>query len=150
MAGQWGLYVDTVEFVISITGFSFLFFDLFGFSIELINSLHCYSIHDSCESASANGPIGSRSYKQPHRPFTAYLRFASAFPSIPLPTQAEIGHLFENMGDSSVGRDPGKSQSPTPQHRRGYQACDPCRKRKVKCDLGSKISDLSSHLGYYF
>ncbi|PWY66071.1 hypothetical protein BO70DRAFT_174630 [Aspergillus heteromorphus CBS 117.55] len=24
-----------------------------------------------------------------------------------------------------------------PQHRRGYQACDPCRKRKVKCDLGS-------------
>lgn len=22
-------------------------------------------------------------------------------------------------------------------HRRGYQACDPCRKRKVKCDLGS-------------
>lgn len=23
------------------------------------------------------------------------------------------------------------------QHRRGYQACDPCRKRKVKCDLGS-------------
>ncbi len=31
-------------------------------------------------------------------------------------------------------------QEPTPprdQHRRGYQACDPCRKRKVKCDLGS-------------
>ncbi|KAK2775129.1 hypothetical protein FQN53_003310, partial [Emmonsiellopsis sp. PD_33] len=23
------------------------------------------------------------------------------------------------------------------QHRRGYQACDPCRKRKVRCDLGS-------------
>ncbi|EAU33944.1 conserved hypothetical protein [Aspergillus terreus NIH2624] len=33
-------------------------------------------------------------------------------------------------------RDP-KSSSPQPQHRRGYQACDPCRKRKVKCDLGS-------------
>ncbi|KAE8154945.1 hypothetical protein BDV25DRAFT_170308 [Aspergillus avenaceus] len=30
-----------------------------------------------------------------------------------------------------------KSPSPQPQHRRGYQACDPCRKRKVKCDLGS-------------
>ncbi len=31
-------------------------------------------------------------------------------------------------------------QEPTPprdQHRRGYQACDPCRRRKVKCDLGS-------------
>jgi hypothetical protein len=24
-------------------------------------------------------------------------------------------------------------------HRRGYQACDPCRKRKVKCDLGSEF-----------
>jgi Fungal Zn(2)-Cys(6) binuclear cluster domain len=34
-------------------------------------------------------------------------------------------------------------QEPTPprdQHRRGYQACDPCRKRKVKCDLGSMSS----------
>ncbi|KJK68591.1 Zn2-Cys6 binuclear cluster domain protein [Aspergillus parasiticus SU-1] len=30
-----------------------------------------------------------------------------------------------------------KSPSPQAQHRRGYQACDPCRKRKVKCDLGS-------------
>ncbi|PWY94143.1 hypothetical protein BO94DRAFT_621583 [Aspergillus sclerotioniger CBS 115572] len=28
-------------------------------------------------------------------------------------------------------------QGQQPQHRRGYQACDPCRKRKVKCDLGS-------------
>ena len=26
------------------------------------------------------------------------------------------------------------------QHRRGYQACDPCRKRKVKCDLGSVLA----------
>lgn len=34
-----------------------------------------------------------------------------------------------------------KSPSPSaPQHRRGYQACDPCRKRKVKCDLGSMRS----------
>ncbi|KAJ5832491.1 hypothetical protein N7474_000802 [Penicillium riverlandense] len=30
-----------------------------------------------------------------------------------------------------------KSPSPQSHHRRGYQACDPCRKRKVKCDLGS-------------
>ncbi|KAK2748142.1 hypothetical protein FQN57_001266 [Myotisia sp. PD_48] len=32
---------------------------------------------------------------------------------------------------------PQRSLSPPAQHRRGYQACDPCRKRKVKCDLGS-------------
>ena len=25
------------------------------------------------------------------------------------------------------------------QHRRGYQACQPCRQRKVKCDLGSRL-----------
>ena len=42
-----------------------------------------------------------------------------------------------------------RSQSPPPpsQHRRGYQACDPCRKRKVKCDLknGSKLFENSYH-----
>ncbi|KAJ5122539.1 hypothetical protein N7448_003671 [Penicillium atrosanguineum] len=38
---------------------------------------------------------------------------------------------------NSTGQGSGKSLSPAPQHRRGYQACDPCRKRKVKCDLGS-------------
>jgi len=31
-----------------------------------------------------------------------------------------------------------ESSPPRDLHRRGYQACDPCRKRKVKCDLGSK------------
>src|SRR5271156_3365639 len=28
-------------------------------------------------------------------------------------------------------------QSAQPQHKRVYQACIPCRRRKVKCDLGS-------------
>ncbi|KAL4887334.1 hypothetical protein BJY04DRAFT_225412 [Aspergillus karnatakaensis] len=36
--------------------------------------------------------------------------------------------------DSATRRSPSPSNT---QHRRGYQACDPCRKRKVKCDLGS-------------
>jgi hypothetical protein len=40
--------------------------------------------------------------------------------------------------DADVGKSP--SPSAAPQHRRGYQACDPCRKRKVKCDLGSMIN----------
>lgn len=39
---------------------------------------------------------------------------------------------------------PRNSSSPQPQHRRGYQACDPCRKRKVKCDLGSKSSSCDA------
>ncbi|KAJ5587498.1 uncharacterized protein N7459_003263 [Penicillium hispanicum] len=38
---------------------------------------------------------------------------------------------------NSAGQTSGTSPSPASQHRRGYQACDPCRKRKVKCDLGS-------------
>ncbi|KAL7946889.1 hypothetical protein V8C42DRAFT_364165 [Trichoderma barbatum] len=31
----------------------------------------------------------------------------------------------------------GQSQSLLPQHKRVYQACIPCRRRKVRCDLGS-------------
>lgn len=38
-----------------------------------------------------------------------------------------------------------REQSPVVQHRRGYQACDPCRKRKVKCDLGSQFAPLPSN-----
>ncbi|KAL3474152.1 hypothetical protein BJX99DRAFT_185832 [Aspergillus californicus] len=44
--------------------------------------------------------------------------------------QQENGH---NSRETSARR----STSPQNHHRRGYQACDPCRKRKVKCDLGS-------------
>lgn len=38
-----------------------------------------------------------------------------------------------------------RSETPPTQHRRGYQACDPCRKRKVKCDLGSASKPLLCH-----
>jgi hypothetical protein len=40
-----------------------------------------------------------------------------------------------DVGDTRQGSSP-----PRDLHRRGYQACDPCRKRKVKCDLGSKLA----------
>jgi hypothetical protein len=41
--------------------------------------------------------------------------------------------------ESSTGstNDQSQSQPPPPQHKRVYQACIPCRRRKVKCDLGS-------------
>jgi len=41
--------------------------------------------------------------------------------------------------ESSNGSDgsPSVQQSQQPQHKRVYQACIPCRRRKVKCDLGS-------------
>ncbi|CAG8051871.1 unnamed protein product [Penicillium olsonii] len=41
------------------------------------------------------------------------------------------------MGQDANSGLHGKSEANDTQHRRGYQACDPCRKRKVKCDLGS-------------
>jgi Fungal Zn(2)-Cys(6) binuclear cluster domain len=40
--------------------------------------------------------------------------------------------------DLDVGDNRQESSSARDLHRRIYQACDPCRKRKVKCDLGSK------------
>ncbi|RDW63145.1 Zn(II)2Cys6 transcription factor domain-containing protein [Aspergillus mulundensis] len=46
----------------------------------------------------------------------------------------------EQQDDGLYSRETSARRSPSPsntQHRRGYQACDPCRKRKVKCDLGS-------------
>ena len=35
-------------------------------------------------------------------------------------------------------------------HRRGYQACDPCRRRKVKCDLGSMLFTSISFFFFFF
>lgn len=42
-------------------------------------------------------------------------------------------------GDAARSLSPQQQEQEQEQryHRRGYQACDPCRKRKVKCDLGS-------------
>lgn len=40
--------------------------------------------------------------------------------------------------DSNADNDPSLNAQPLPaQHKRVYQACIPCRRRKVKCDLGS-------------
>ena len=49
------------------------------------------------------------------------------------PTAAPSQSLYQPNGQD------GQSISAPSQHRRGYQACDPCRKRKVKCDLGSRF-----------
>ena len=39
--------------------------------------------------------------------------------------------------DGSSNSQPAAPQPSQPQHKRVYQACIPCRRRKVKCDLGS-------------
>lgn len=52
--------------------------------------------------------------------------------------QHALGSL--HVPDTSAGPNSSQTshpQSDQPQHKRVYQACIPCRRRKVKCDLGS-------------
>ncbi|KAH8705316.1 putative C6 transcription factor [Talaromyces proteolyticus] len=47
-------------------------------------------------------------------------------------------HVYRsNSQDQGADAAAAAAAAAAAQHRRGYQACDPCRKRKVKCDLGS-------------
>jgi hypothetical protein len=52
---------------------------------------------------------------------------------------APLQQQYQLQPDSSNGSNGSASaqQSQVPQHKRVYQACIPCRRRKVKCDLGS-------------
>lgn len=63
------------------------------------------------------------------------------------PAMAYNGHQHYSTNNLSNTHNYKASSSPEPgesngaqgkPHRRGYQACDGCRARKVKCDLGSK------------
>ncbi|CZT04076.1 related to ARO80-positive transcription regulator of ARO9 and ARO10 [Rhynchosporium agropyri] len=55
-----------------------------------------------------------------------------------LPDQTSIQMMASIYPEESVGsRSPQQTQQQQPQHKRVYQACIPCRRRKVKCDLGS-------------
>ena len=47
--------------------------------------------------------------------------------------------LHPESSNGSSGSPSAQQQQPqaTPQHKRVYQACIPCRRRKVKCDMGS-------------
>ena len=42
-----------------------------------------------------------------------------------------------NNAQGSAQQTPGGNANQAPQHKRVYQACIPCRRRKVRCDLGS-------------
>ncbi|XMA15419.1 hypothetical protein WAI453_008210 [Rhynchosporium graminicola] len=55
-----------------------------------------------------------------------------------LPDQTSIQMMASIYPEESLGsRSPQQTQQQQPQHKRVYQACIPCRRRKVKCDLGS-------------
>lgn len=64
-----------------------------------------------------------------------YLRFVSLCVGV-FPRQLPTLRRQDNMGQDANSGLQGKLDADA-HHRRGYQACDPCRKRKVKCDLGS-------------
>lgn len=111
---------------------------------------NCPSVHSFVFFPQAQRPIGRRSYK-PTPPSSSLSSLCIGFPQHLLSTPAAQALPASptpnpSMGqDTSSAGDSGKSPSPAPQHRRGYQACDPCRKRKVKCDLGSTMSELPPH-----
>ncbi|KFY10034.1 hypothetical protein V492_05240 [Pseudogymnoascus sp. VKM F-4246] len=55
-------------------------------------------------------------------------------------TAHQVSQHSSGNGNSTSGGANAKNEGspqPTTQHKRVYQACIPCRKRKVKCDLGS-------------
>lgn len=68
--------------------------------------------------------VGVRPPPPPFKAYLAFHRFVSGISPL----------LSTNMGDNNSVYTKAESDA---HHRRGYQACDPCRKRKVKCDLGS-------------
>ena len=53
----------------------------------------------------------------------------------PLPANNSVdAHAYKNSSSPEPGNNQGAQGKP---HRRGYQACQNCRNRKVRCDLGS-------------
>lgn len=63
----------------------------------------------------------------------AQAAYGESSPSAPNPA-APTSSSSSNLADSSSQL---QSQSQPQQHKRVYQACIPCRRRKVRCDLGS-------------
>ncbi len=73
-----------------------------------------------------------------------------------LPASADLGQSGVYNTANSLSPEPGKLGAAQAQaqaregrpHRRGYQACQSCRDRKVKCDLGSELHNSRSHMHY--
>ncbi|KAI0999632.1 hypothetical protein K3495_g8566 [Podosphaera aphanis] len=53
------------------------------------------------------------------------------------PPQSHGPHAISSTGASNTAHANDQAGPNQPQHKRVYQACIPCRRRKVKCDLGS-------------
>ncbi len=75
------------------------------------------------------------------------LQLTASSPSSPWPGMAYNAHQQMPLNDSTDAHAYKTSSSPEAAdnhgdlgkpHRRGYQACQNCRSRKVKCDLGSE------------
>ncbi|KAH0601298.1 hypothetical protein MHUMG1_00171 [Metarhizium humberi] len=52
-------------------------------------------------------------------------------------TPGQLQHQHQQKHQSSSQAADHQSSAQNPQHKRVYQACIPCRRRKVRCDLGS-------------
>lgn len=71
----------------------------------------------------------------------AEMSYASSGQFVPL---AQPNNYHKPIDDSLSPEpsDPGTLDGQRNPHRRGYQACQRCRERKVKCDLGSMLRDI--------
>lgn len=112
---------------------------------ELTLDAHRHIPHDLSSGAAVPGQLEY----QPAFPHTGYLgvgsqnqlpRAASWFPMAyqinqqPANDQSNT-HVYQESSSPEPRGNQGAAEKP---HRRGYQACQNCRSRKVKCDLGSE------------
>lgn len=61
----------------------------------------------------------------------------NASPQSSTTTATSAPSAQQQQPTAASGQSQSQSQSQQPQHKRVYQACIPCRRRKVRCDLGS-------------
>ncbi|KAK3302324.1 uncharacterized protein B0T15DRAFT_514369 [Chaetomium strumarium] len=84
------------------------------------------------------GPPGLRiSSLSPISPIAASSSSTGAGPALPPPPSARGGGAGPGSETSAGTPSQNAHQPQPPQHKRVYQACIPCRRRKVRCDLGS-------------
>ncbi|EJT81017.1 hypothetical protein GGTG_01006 [Gaeumannomyces tritici R3-111a-1] len=76
-------------------------------------------------------PASASASPSPAAPSAAARQRQSPLQPPPLPPPSALSSA------SSAATVPTAAASQLPQHRRVYQACIPCRRRKVRCDLGS-------------
>lgn len=102
-----------------------------------------YSDNRSPSSASvanvtnANGPTYDSANSAPRNAAEAHALPANGPATVGTNGASNTNGTGSNVSKENSSTQQSASNSGGPQHKRVYQACIPCRRRKVKCDLGS-------------